>query len=74
MYRKINPKKIKDQRGDLTRKKIAELSGLSEQQIGQYEKVHGGYKPSEASLPYLLKALGCSYEDISDEVELSIAA
>lgn len=73
MYRKIKPSKITEQRGTRTRKAIAELTGgqISEQQIGQYEK--GQYKPSERTLPYLLAALGCTYEDISDAVDLVVA-
>lgn len=73
MYRRINPTKITEKRGNRTRKLIAELSDgrISEQQIGQYEK--GSYRPSEESLLFLLNALGCTYEDISDEVELAIA-
>lgn len=73
MYRRINPTKIAKCRGNRTRKEIADRTKgiISEQQIGQYEK--GNYKPSERTLPYLLPALGCTYDDITDPVEFAAA-
>lgn len=75
MYRVISPSKIRALRGTATRRSIVERAGdvISEQELYAYEKETGGYKPSDKKLPYLLKALDCSFEDISEPVDLSVA-
>ncbi len=71
MYRRISPDRIKEIRGDRTRRAVIEpvRDNLTEQELMAYEK--GLYRPSEKKLPYLLKGLGCSYDDISFPVELA---
>ena len=74
MYRRISPTKIRQRRGERSRKSVVERVGfkISEQELYYYEKEFGGYKPSEQKLAYLLKALDCNFDDISEPVELSI--
>lgn len=69
MYRRLSPKKIKDLRGTRTRRKVVSVvENLSEQELYYYEK--GAYKPSEDKLRLLLKALNCTWEDVSEPVDL----
>ena len=70
MYREISPNKLKELRGMRTQGQVADATGgkISAQEIGQYEL--GRYKPSVHKLPYLLKALNATWEQISEPVEL----
>ena len=72
MYREINPDKIRQARGKRTRAAIVQAGNgeLSEQNLYGYEK--GKWQPSKQKLPHLLNALGASYDDISDPVELAL--
>jgi len=72
MYRTISPTKIKNRRGEQTRKAVVERIGfvISEQELFSYEK--GDYKPSQKKLPYLLQALDCTFDDISEPYELAV--
>ena len=71
---KLSPAKIRAKRGDRTRREVlAPINNvITQQELMSYEK--GYYKPSDMKLPYLLKALNCSYEEIAEPVDLSIAA
>ncbi len=73
MYRRISPQKIKAVRGKQTRKSIVERINyfVTAQELYAYEK--GKYRPSDKKLAYLIKALECSYEDISEPHELIAA-
>jgi hypothetical protein len=71
MFRKINGKLLKKQRGTRSLQEIADLSD------GQFTKAalafweRGIYKPNEDNTKALLRILGCSYEDISEPVEVA---
>jgi hypothetical protein len=73
MYRVISPKKLIEKRAARPRSEIVALSFgmLSEQDLYSYEK--GLHRPSDKKLPYLLKALNCTYEQITEPVELTAA-
>lgn len=72
-FRVIKGELIKDKRGDRSLKEIADLSGskFTRGALFQWEK--GEYKPTDDNIPALLQALGCSYEDISEPVELAVS-
>lgn len=72
MYRVIDPSKIRQIRGNRTRKDVLGRIDfqISQQELYAYEL--GKYRPSEKKLPYLLKALNCTYEDITRPVEVSV--
>lgn len=75
MYREIDPRKLIEKRGNRSRKLIAELAQgptkkpLTEQDIYGYEK--GLWQPSKEKLPYLLKALETTFDEVSQPVELA---
>lgn len=73
MYRVVSPNKIVARRGGKSRRAIIERvdKKISEQELYSYEK--GLYRPSDTKLAYLLKALDCSFEDISEPVDLVAA-
>jgi len=73
MMRTILPTKLIEKRGDRTRREIVEAaeSKFTEQALYSYEK--GLSKPSVKKLPYLLKALGTTYNAVSAPVDLSIS-
>lgn len=73
MYRAISPDKVRATRGTKTRKAVVEKIdfAVSEQELYAYEK--GDYRPSDKKLAYLLKALDCTFEDISEPVDLVAA-
>jgi hypothetical protein len=70
MYREISPKKIRLRRGDRTRMEVVTRTNgkLSEQDLYAYE--HGKWKPSPSKLAYLLAALECGYDEVSEPVDL----
>jgi len=72
MYREVSPTKIREQRGKRPRREIVEgvTPHLSAQDLFLYEK--GKIKPTTDKLKYLLAGLGCSYEDISEPVDLRV--
>ena len=74
MYREISADKIRQRRGTRPRRAIVDgfQPHLSQQDLYLYEK--GKIKPTTEKLKYLLLGLDCSYEDISDPVDLSVAA
>lgn len=71
MYREITPNKLIQKRGDRTHKDIADASEgkVTVQDLWGYEL--GKWKPSKNKLPHLLKALGATYDEISEPVELA---
>ncbi len=73
MYRIISPTKITKKRGEQTRRAVVAKVDfvISEQELFAYE--NGLYKPSSKKLPYLLKALNASFEEISEPVDLALA-
>lgn len=72
MFRVINGKKIKTQRGNRSLREIAEASGKLFTDAALSEWENGAYKPKDDKIPALLKALGCSFEDISEPVDVSL--
>jgi transcriptional regulator with XRE-family HTH domain len=66
IYRRFSPQRVRARRGDETRKAvIARADGcLSESELAAYET--GAYKPSDTKMLHLLKALNCTYDDISE--------
>lgn len=73
MYREVSPSKLIAKRGSRTRKEVELASGrkLTEQDLYAYEK--GLWQPSSKKLPYLLAALGATYDEISEPVDLIAA-
>lgn len=78
MYRKFSPKKVRERRGQETRKVvIARVPGkISESELAAYEKerAEGGYRPSDEKMLHLLHALNCTYDDISEPISLGMYA
>ena len=72
MIRVIKPELLLQQRGDRTRKQIADQTGfkVTQQDIYAYEK--GVNYPSLKKLPFLLNALGCTFEDVSEPLDMGI--
>lgn len=73
MYREIVPSKLIAKRGNRPRRELAESVNkkVTEQDIYAYEKAIS--RPSPKKLPYLLQALGATYDEISEPVDLGIA-
>lgn len=73
MFREIDPNKLLKKRGTRSRREVAAAAGfkVTEQDIYCYEK--GLHKPSTKKLPYLLKGLDTTFEEVSEPVELSLA-
>jgi hypothetical protein len=72
MYREISPAKIIAKRGQRSRSEVVkDIDKLTEQDLYGYEK--GLWKPSKDKLPFLLKALEATYDEISEPVELLAA-
>lgn len=71
-YRIIKGDKIKEQRGGRSVRDIArEADGrFCIAALSKWER--GVCQPTLEKLPYLLKALGCGYEDISEPVSLAL--
>jgi len=74
-FRKIKADKIRKVRGARTLQEIADASGgqFTKGVLWQWENSRNR-KPSDDNIPILLMALGCSYEDISEPVEVAYAA
>lgn len=74
MFRVIKGEKIKKQRGARSLREVAKASNgaFSDVSLYEWEKYGsgGGYKPKDEKIPALLMALGCSYEDISEPLEV----
>lgn len=73
MYREIVATKIREKRGDRSRDAVAKSVDykITEQDLWGYEK--GEWKPSAKKLPWLLQALGTTYDEISEPVELALS-
>lgn len=73
MYREISPEKLIAKRGTRSRKEIEIASGrkVTEQDLYSYEK--GKWQPSRQKLADLLQALGATYDEVSEPVELVAA-
>ncbi len=67
MFRVINGSKIKKQRGKRSLAEIATASGNKFTDVALLSWEKEEYKPKDDKVPFLLSALGCSYEDISEE-------
>lgn len=72
MYRKFSPTKVRERRGAETRKAvIARADGkISESELAAYE--YGSYRPSDEKIVHLLKALNCSWEDVSEPLSVEM--
>lgn len=73
MFREIVPEKVIQARGKRTRGEVARVVGnkVTEQDIYCYET--GKHLPSKKKLPYLLLALGTTYDNISEPVEFTLS-
>lgn len=71
MYREISPQKIIEKRGRRTRREVLKKINfvITEQELYAYE--NSVYKPGRKKLPYLLKALDCTFDEISEPVQLA---
>ena len=58
-------------RGERSRRAIATASNGVFSDISLLSWENEDYKPKDDKLPVLLRALGCSFDDISDEVDLN---
>lgn len=81
MFRVIKGEKIKKARGNRSLREVAEAAGhaftdaaLCSWEKYDWQKAQGktAYKPTDDKIPALLAALGCSYEDISEPVEIAL--
>jgi hypothetical protein len=73
MFRVVKPEKIIEKRGERSRQEIVDAAGgkLTNQALYAYEK--GLSKPSPKVLPYLLKGLNTTFDEISEPVELALS-
>jgi len=71
MYRKISGQKIKEQRGNRSMLDIVREADnkFTRPALSYWEA--DKRTPSLELLPYLLKGLGCEFEDITESVDLS---
>lgn len=74
VYRKFSPTKVRAKRGTRPRRAIKEATNgaISISEIAAYE--NGDYKPSDNKMLHLLKAFGCTYNEISEPMTLDMAA
>jgi transcriptional regulator with XRE-family HTH domain len=72
MFRVIKGQKIKEQRGKRSLREIAAVSNNAFTDVALLEWENGSYKPKDSKIPALLRALNCTYEDISEEVEVTL--
>lgn len=65
----LDPNKLKEARGQRTLKEVVDASGrkFSFQQLSAWEAGH--YKPRNEVLPFLVKALGVKWSDISTPID-----
>jgi hypothetical protein len=70
MFRVIKGEKIKRMRGTRSLREVAAASNGAFTNAALSEWESGNYKPKDSNVPALLVALGCSYEDISEPVEV----
>lgn len=70
-FRTIKGYKIREMRGNRSLQDIVDAAGhkFTRSALWQWEQAESRIKPSDANVPALLAALGCSYEDISEPVE-----
>jgi hypothetical protein len=79
MFRVIKGELIKKQRGERSLREVAKASdgAFSDVSLYEWEKYDpkekkAGYKPKDDKVPALLRALGCSYEDITEPAEVAL--
>jgi len=73
-YRVIMGSKIKQQRGSRSIRDVVR-SAQKQFSIGAFHKWENGVcRPTDQKLPYLLAALGCDFEDISEPKSLALGA
>jgi hypothetical protein len=79
MFRVIKGEKIKKARGGRSLREVARASNgafsdaaLLAWETYDWQQSHGkkAYRPTDDKIPALLIALGCSYEDISEPIEV----
>mgnify|MGYP003657183194 CR=1 FL=1 len=72
-YRKIIPAKITEKRGKRSRREIVEASGgkFTEMDLYSYEKKK--HNIPQDKVPFLLVALGATFEEISEPVTVTTA-
>ncbi len=73
MYREIASAKIIEKRGDRSRRELAESVDNKISEMDLYYFENHGRRPSAKKLPYLLKALGATFDEISEPVDLGVA-
>lgn len=71
-YRVINGHKIREQRGSRSIRDVVKAQP-NQFSVGALHKWETGKcRPTDEKLPYLLAALGCDYEDISEPKSLAL--
>lgn len=72
-YKRIVGNKIKTRRGDRSMRELVALGGSRFSPAALYKWENDKAQPTNDKLPYLLKALDCSLDDISETFTLAIA-
>lgn len=73
MFRVIKGEKIKQKRGERSLREVAAASNGAFSDVSLYEWEKDSYKPKDDKIPALLTALNCSYEEISEPVEIALS-
>lgn len=73
MYREIIGAKIIEKRGNRSRRELAESVGKKISEMDLYYFENHNRQPSKNKLPHLLKALGATFDEISEPVDLGVA-
>lgn len=72
MLSEIKGQKIKERRGNRSLKDVAEAANNVFSDVALMKWEQDKMKPKRDNLTALLKALGCTYDDISEPVELGL--
>lgn len=71
MLLEIDGKKVKEIRGERSLQDIADASGKAFSDVALLKWERGSMQPRKKNIKPLLDALGCSLEDITEEVDLN---
>jgi len=69
--RKVKGSKITKLRGNRSYREISKLSDNAFSAAALHKWEHDRAQPTLATLPHLLKALGCTYEEVTETVKLA---
>jgi transcriptional regulator with XRE-family HTH domain len=75
-FRRVQADKLRRVRGGRSLQDVARASGgaFSRGLLWQWENSYKNAEPSNDKIPALLLALECSFEDISEPVDVAVAA